>query len=78
MSATEIYSHHLQRHLITLQEQPELASTLYAVISATEPIQLDRILSYKLSSLGLIVQLGHKTVPTCKLYRYFFENQQRR
>ncbi|MBN3879183.1 MULTISPECIES: AAA-like domain-containing protein [unclassified Nostoc] len=77
-TSTEIYSHHLQRHLITLQEQPELASTLYAVISATEPIQLDRILSYKLSSLGLIVQLGHKTVPTCKLYRYFFENQQRR
>lgn len=77
-TSTGIYSHHLQRHLITLQEQPELASTLYGVISATEPVYLDCMLSYKLSSLGLIIQLGHKTVPTCELYRSFFENQQRR
>ncbi|WP_208345781.1 AAA-like domain-containing protein, partial [Aetokthonos hydrillicola] len=71
---TGIYSHHLQRHLVTLQEQPELASTLLAVINANEPVRLDGMLSYKLSSLGLITESGHKAIPTCKLYQQYFKN----
>ena len=74
----EIYKHHLQRHWVTLQEQPELASALHTVIGATEPIRLDHILAYKLSSLGLIEQSGDKAIPRCELYRHYFKNQQRR
>jgi transcriptional regulator with XRE-family HTH domain len=71
-----IYTHHLQRHWVTLQAQPELANALHAVMSATEPIRLDRILAYKLNRLGLIEQSGNMAIPSCELYRQFFKNQQ--
>ncbi|MEM9539943.1 MAG: AAA-like domain-containing protein [Cyanobacteria bacterium P01_E01_bin.42] len=68
-TSTGIYSHHLQRHWITLQDKPELADALYLVMSSTEPVQLDPILAYKLSSMGLIKQLGNQAIPSCELYR---------
>ncbi|NES84770.1 MAG: serine/threonine protein kinase [Moorea sp. SIO2B7] len=72
---TGIYYHHLQRHLVKLQEQPELTSAFYSVISVTEPIQLDQILAYKLSSMGLIKQSGNKAIAGCELYRQYFKSQ---
>ena len=72
-TSTGIYSHHLQRHCVTLQEQPELASVLYSVMNATEPIQIDSILAYKLSSLGLIEQSRDKVFAGCELYRQHFK-----
>lgn len=77
-TSTGIYHHHLQRHLITLQEQPELASALDTVINATEPVQLESILAYKLSSLGLIKQSGDKAIPSCELYRQSFSSNQQK
>lgn len=77
ITATGIYNHHLQRHWLTLQEQPELVSALQAVISATEPIRLDGVTFHKLSSLGLIKQSGDKAIAGCELYwRYFMEKRQ--
>ncbi len=38
-------------------------------MSATEPVQLDSILVYNLSSLGLIKQSGKKAIAGCELYR---------
>lgn len=67
-----IYSHHLQRHWATLQEQPELALALHTIMKATEPVSLEPILTYKLSSMGLIKQLGDKVIPSCELYRRYF------
>jgi hypothetical protein len=75
-TSTGIFSHHLQRHRITLEEKPELASALHAVMSATEPVELDPIVAYKLRSMGLIKQLENKAVPSCELYRQYFEHQQ--
>lgn len=71
-TATGVYNNHLQRHWVTLQEQTELASTLNAVISATGSVQLDPILAYKLSSMGLIEIDGCKGTPSCQLYRQYF------
>ena len=73
-TATGIYNYHLQRHLVTLAEQPELAQALDTVLSATEPIQLAPILAYKLSSLGLIKQSGDKAILSCELYRRYFKS----
>ena len=67
--STGIYNHHLQRHWVTLQKQPELTTALFAVISATTPVKIDSILAYKLSSMGLIQQSGNKAIPSCELYR---------
>jgi hypothetical protein len=72
-TATGIYNHHLQRHWVTLAEQPELAAALDRVMNATEPICLAPILAYKLSSLGLIDRVGNRVIPGCELYRQAFK-----
>jgi hypothetical protein len=73
-TATGIYSHHLQRHWVALQKQPELVRSLYAVISTDEPTRLDRISFHKLSSLGLVKQLEDRAIANCELYRQYFSN----
>ncbi len=72
-TAAGIYYHHLQRHWVTLTQQPELAQALDRVMSATQPIALAPILAYQLSSLGSIDRLGDKVVPACELYRQAFK-----
>ncbi len=68
-TSTGIYNHHLQRHWATLEEQPELLLAFNSVINATEPVFIEPIIAYKLSSMGLIKQLGNKVIPGCDLYR---------
>lgn len=75
-TATGIYAHHLQRYCATLEEQPELAQALDLVMRVSDTIQLNPILVYKLSRLGLIQQLGDKVRPSCELYRQYFRHQQ--
>ncbi len=75
-TSTGIYSHHLQRHWAALEQQPELAAALYTVINAVEPVQIEPILGYKLSSMGLVELYGNKATLSCQLYRQYFENQQ--
>ncbi|NJR57826.1 MAG: serine/threonine protein kinase [Cyanobacteria bacterium CRU_2_1] len=74
-TATGIYNHHLQRHWVALEEQPELAEALDMVLNATEPVPLDPILAYKLSSMGVIKQLGNNAILGCELYRQFFQKK---
>ncbi|MDJ0800131.1 MAG: AAA-like domain-containing protein [Calothrix sp. MO_167.B12] len=71
-TTTGIYNYHLQRHWAILEEQPELLLALNYVINATEPVSLEPIIVYKLSSMGLIKQLGNKVIPSCELYRQSF------
>lgn len=68
-TSTGIYRHHLQRHWATLQQQPQLAIALHAVIRATEPVLLEPIVAYKLSSMGLIKLEHNKATLSCQLYR---------
>ena len=67
-----IYSHHLQRHWATLEEQPDLAQAFDTVLNATEPVYLDPILTHKLSSMGLIQKSGDRVFASCELYRRYF------
>jgi transcriptional regulator with XRE-family HTH domain len=71
-TATGIYSYHLQTHRVVLAAHPELSVALDAVLSATEPIAIEPILAYKLSSLGLIERSGDTVVPGCQLYQRAF------
>lgn len=70
--AMGIYSHHLQRHWATLNKQPELVQALNTVFNTTEPVPLDPIVAYKLSSMGVIKQVGNKAIAGCELYRRYF------
>ncbi|MGK7942414.1 MAG: AAA-like domain-containing protein [Crocosphaera sp.] len=72
---TGIYSHHLQRHWLTLQEIPELETAFKTVLKANEPIFLEPIIAYKLNSLGLIHLVGNKAIVSCRLYQEYFQSQ---
>jgi hypothetical protein len=71
---TGIYHHHLQHHWVTLQENPELASIVQSTISASDFTQVNPILSYKLSSMGLIKPDSENQTLSCQLYQQFFSN----
>lgn len=72
LTAMGIYAHHLQRHWAILEKPPELAQALDTVFNATEPVNLDHILAYKLSSMGVIKQSKGKAIAGCELYRRYF------
>ena len=72
--AIKIFQHHLQRHWVTLNKQPDLATALNAIYKSSTPIEIDRILAYKLSSLGLVKQTEEGVIPSCELYRKYFTN----
>ncbi len=74
-TSSGIYANHLQRHWVTLQEQPELGQELLSLVSATKPVQLDPIITYKLNSMGLIKLEGNKAAISCQLYRQYFESE---
>ncbi len=71
-TSTGIYSNHLQRHQVMLQEEPTLKQVLDSIMSATEPVPLEPIVAYKLNSMGLINLQGNKATPSCELYRQYF------
>lgn len=71
-TATGIYHHHLQRHWARLEEEPELLLALNSVMSESNPTELEPIIAYKLSSMGLIKQMGNQVIPHCELYRQYF------
>ncbi|BAZ10723.1 hypothetical protein NIES4071_25460 [Calothrix sp. NIES-4071] len=73
-TSTGIYCHHLQRLWATLQEQPNLAIALSQVINASQPVQLEPILAYKLKSMGLIKLDGNKATLSYQLYQNYFNN----
>lgn len=70
-----IYSHYLRRHLITLRQQPQLATALQQAIAADDGVQLDAISVHKLESMGLIEVDGDRAKPSCELYRLYFRIQ---
>jgi hypothetical protein len=71
-SVTGIYAHHLRRHRVALEAQPELATSLNRVITASEPVELEPIIAYKLSSMGLIQQSRDRVTLSYELYRQYF------
>jgi hypothetical protein len=75
-TATGIYYNHLQRHWTTLTNQPELAEAFDRILNANESVSLDPIVNYKLSSMGLIEQVGGEAIVSCQLYRLYFTQKE--
>ncbi len=76
-AATEagIFYDHLRRHLLVLQQYPELCAALRQVVSKSKPVELSSEAAFKLDSMGLIERQGNGVVPRCDLYRYYFRNR---
>ena len=41
------------------------------VVNASEPVQLEGLLAFKLNSMGLVNLDGNKVKPRCSLYRQY-------
>lgn len=67
-----IYSHHLRRHLETLQQKPSLAASFKQVVNAKKPVNLDPMQIYQLYSMGLVKLKDNQVIPRCNLYREYF------
>ena len=70
-----IYNTHLRRLLTQLQTDSTLEDAFRLVVSSTNPVKLEAIVTYKLDSLGLVTLDGDRVIPSCELYRLYFRNQ---
>ncbi|WP_416669001.1 AAA-like domain-containing protein [Egbenema bharatensis] len=70
-----IYHKHLHRHLRHLQEHPVLAKAFDQVLQASEPVELEQLLAFKLHSLGLVTLHANQVMPGCELYRHYFSDR---
>jgi hypothetical protein len=70
-----IYSHHLHRLLINLQEDIPLLEDFKKIVNASSnSVQLERIKSYKLHAMGLVKLENNQVRPRYGLYQQYFNN----
>ncbi|MEO1432997.1 MAG: AAA-like domain-containing protein [Cyanobacteria bacterium J06633_8] len=67
-----IFSSHLGEILEILQADSQLEVAYKQVVTASEPVQLNPKITFKLHSLGLVKILGNDCLPSCDLYRQYF------
>ncbi|MBD2080630.1 AAA-like domain-containing protein [Leptolyngbya sp. FACHB-17] len=70
-----LFGDHLRRHLLNLEDDPELRAGMQQVISATKPVCLDPSVAFKLRSMGLVELQGNGVIPLCNLYRLYFRDR---
>ena len=70
-----IYREHLQRQLLNLQRQPELAEAFNQVLNKPALLELDLVQAFQLQSLGLTILQGEQIVPSCELYSQYFQSR---
>lgn len=70
-----IYGTHLRSYLTVLKQSPDLTKALHQVVSKQEGVELDAVTMYSLESLGLIKVNGHRAMPSCEIYRLYFQKQ---
>ncbi|MDY7012636.1 MAG: AAA-like domain-containing protein, partial [Cyanobacteriota bacterium] len=69
------YCDHLRRHLLNLEENPELLAALRQVVAADRPIKIGSIEAFKLRSMGLVKLTRNAVMPLCDLYRLYFRDR---
>ncbi|NEP61675.1 MAG: hypothetical protein F6K31_32775 [Symploca sp. SIO2G7] len=70
-----IYGTHLRNYLALLSEEQSLATAFKQVISSESGVELNAFTMYRLENLGLIKVKGHQAVPSCEVYRAYFQQQ---
>jgi serine/threonine-protein kinase len=66
------FKNHLRKHLEILQQNSELATAYYQVLSAISSVKISTPLTLKLESMGLVEVKKDDCVPRCGLYRQYF------
>jgi len=70
-----IYREHLKGHWGTMQEYPQLATAFKQVVNANSSVKLESMLQFKLLSIGLVKQDQNGVIPSCQLYRQYFQHK---
>jgi len=69
-----IYGDHLRRHLLNLQDYPQLADALRQVVQKSRSVDIDAESAFKLESMGLVTLSGNEATPRCDVYRQYFRD----
>ena len=70
-----IYRHHLQRHLMRLQNNPDLENAFRQIVKSEQPITIrEQHLKHKLEGMGLISIKGNSASVRYDLYRKYFND----
>ncbi|MBD2458720.1 AAA-like domain-containing protein [Nostoc sp. FACHB-87] len=69
-----IYSKHLHRIMSALEKQPELLAAMREVAKLDRPLQLSSEIKFKLQAMGLVKITNDGVIPSCELYRQYFQN----
>jgi DNA-binding CsgD family transcriptional regulator len=70
-----IYQPYLQSQSATLDNYPQLKEALKQVINTNLPVPLEEKLKFQLLSTALVKLDGNKIIPSCKLYRDYFDRE---
>ncbi|KZL51395.1 AAA-like domain-containing protein [Nodularia spumigena CS-591/12] len=70
-----IYHEYLKQYVLVLQGEPELATAFSEVITASNDVNLEPTIAYKLYSMGLVNLSGDRCTPACELYRLYFQRR---
>jgi transcriptional regulator with XRE-family HTH domain len=71
-SSLSIYVDHLRRQSLILTQQPHLADAMKDVIN-NNVAQLSTVNKFKLHSFGLVKLSGDAVIPSCNLYRQYWQ-----
>ncbi|MDF5734040.1 MAG: AAA-like domain-containing protein, partial [Rhizonema sp. PD38] len=69
-----IYSDYLRRLELMLAEQPELGIAMREVVTSSSSVRLKTVPKFKLQGIGLVKLQGDEVIPSCELYRQYFQN----
>jgi hypothetical protein len=69
------YSDHLRRHLLAIEQQPNLAIALKSLLATTESVSLPSQELFQLNRMGLIRLKDNQVTLRCDLYRQYFRDR---
>jgi serine/threonine-protein kinase len=69
------FREHLKRQWWDLEQDPRLLNAFKQVVRATEPIQVDSELGFKLASMGLVRRQANAVMLGFELYRQYFSDR---
>lgn len=74
-TTTGIFADHLRRQWWTLKQDEELTAAFAKVVQASQPVELELLLAFRLESLGLVNLQGNQAIPSCALYTKYFRDR---
>lgn len=70
-----VYNDHLRRHLLNLEQDPDLLNAVKKIVAAKVPVDVGTTEAFKLRSMGLVKFQGNAVTLLCDLYRQYFSDR---